>query len=166
MDADQPIELLRHHAGLIAKVAHAYCKSPSDREDVVQEIAVQLWRAWDRYDPRFAESTFVYRIALNVAISFHRRERRHRSRRESLDAHAITLAAPSTREPSEAVERLLRCIDGLPPLDKALVLLDLDDQDHATIADVLGLSVSNVGTKLHRIRARLRTTLALDGDAP
>lgn len=156
MEAPQLTELIRRHAGLIHKIAYAYCRDATDREDVVQDVAVQLWRSRHRYDERYKETTWVYRIALNVAISFHRRERGHRERRLSIDDHAITIAAAMEVEPSEDVQLLLRCIDGLGALDKALVVLYLDGNDHASIADVLGISVSNVGTKLLRIKDRLR----------
>ncbi len=155
MEATPLTDLIRRHAGLIHKVAYAYCRDAADREDVMQEIAVQLWRSHHRYDERYAESTWVYRIALNVAISFHRKERRHREGRVPIEDHPITIDAPQA-EPGEDVRLLLRCIDDLGALDKALVLLHLDGNDHAFIADVLGITVSNVGTKLSRIRAKLR----------
>ncbi|MFT7463831.1 MAG: RNA polymerase sigma factor (sigma-70 family) [Pseudohongiellaceae bacterium] len=155
MDTQQLTDLIRRHAGLIHKVAFAYCRDGTDREDVIQEVALQLWRSRQRYDERFRESTWVYRIAINVAISFYRRERRHRERRLPMDDCAITITAPSS-EPSEDVQRLLLCVHNLGPLDKALVLLYLDDYDHESIADVLGISVSNVGTKLSRIKDKLR----------
>ena len=91
-----------------------------------------------------------------MAISFHRRERRHREHQLPIDVHAITIAATAEAEPGEDVQLLLRCIDDLSALDRALVLLYLDENDHTTIADVLGISVSNVGTKLGRIKERLR----------
>ncbi len=156
MDAAALTDLIRKHAGLIHKIAYAYCRDATDREDVAQEVALQLWRAKDRYDERFAPTTWVYRIALNVAISFWRRERKHRERRQPIDDVAIAI---SPIEPSEAVQLLLRCIDDLGALDKALVLLYLDGVDHASIADVLGLSVSNVATRLHRAKLELRTAL-------
>jgi len=160
MEAQELTDLIRRHAGLIHKIAYAYCRDATDREEVVQEVALQLWRSRLRYDERYRETTWVYRIALNVAISFQRRERRHRERRLALDEQAITIAAASTSEgdagPGEDVELLLRCVDDLGALDKALVLLFLDGNDHASIADVLGISVSNVGTKLWRIKDRLR----------
>ena len=98
----------------------------------------------------------MYRIALNVAISFQRRERRHREKRLSLEEHAVTIAAASEEQPGEEIQVLLACIDELSALDKALVLLYLDGNDHASIADVLGISVGNVGTKLWRIKDKLR----------
>ncbi len=162
MDAEALTALLQRHAGLIAKIAWAWCPRPDEREDVMQEIAVQLWRSWHRYDPRYAESTFVYRIALNTAISFERRARRHGARREALDVHAITLAAAPAPEPTEEQERLRLLLDTLPALDKALVLLWLDGNDHASTAAVLGISTSNVSTKLSRIKARLRSSLSED----
>lgn len=159
-ERDDVTRLIQRHAGLIHKIALAYCRDGTDREDVVQEIAVNLWRAWPRYDGRHRETTWIYRIALNVAISFHRRERRHRAGRQALDDSAAALAfAPEAAPPSGDVALLLRCIGELAPLERALVLLDLDGNDHATIADVLGISVSNVGTKLWRVRNRLRAAL-------
>lgn len=155
MDAHELTELLRRNAGLIHRIAYAYFRDAADREDVFQEVAVQLWRSRERYDERFRETTWVYRIALNVAISHRRRERRHREGREELEAAAILVAAP-TAEPAPDVARLLELIDELGALDKALVLLDLDGNDHASIAEILGIGVSNVGTKLWRIRDRLR----------
>src|SRR5262245_24397327 len=149
--------LVRRNAGLIHKIANAYCRDAADREDVIQEIAAQLWRSKDRYDDRYRETTWIYRIALNVAISFHRRERRHREGRVPLDSPAITIAAAD--EPGEGVRALLRLIDQLGPFERALVMLHLDGNDHGSIADVLGISVSNVGTKLGRIKDKLRVAM-------
>jgi RNA polymerase sigma-70 factor, ECF subfamily len=159
MDIQAFTDLIRRHAGLIHKIAYAYCREARDREDVVQEIALELWRSRDRYDARFKETTWLYRIAVNVAISYHRRERRHRDARVPIEPHAITLAA-APGEPGEDVQVLLRCIDDLGALDRALVLLYLEGHDHRSIADVLGISVSNVGTKLSRLQERLRLAFA------
>ena len=155
MDTDQFTNLLRRHSGLIYKVAQAYCPNAADRDDVVQEIALQIWRCRDRYDARFQETTWIYRIAINVAISSHRRRRRHFRERVPAEGHAITNAAPAAGLDGD-VERLMQCIQELGELDRALVLLFLDGQSHDSIAEVLGISVSNVGTKLLRIKNKLR----------
>lgn len=159
MEANAFSDLLHRHAGLIHKIAFAYCRNAADREDVVQEIAVQVWRAWPRYDARFRETTWIWRIALNVAISFHRKERRHHAGRAALDSEALHAIALPVTAPSDEVQTLLACIDELGPLDRALVLLWLEGNDHATTADVLGISVSNVGTRLMRIKERLRDAM-------
>lgn len=159
----QPAEfrsLIEQHARLLLGVALAYCRNPSDRDDVLQEIAIQLWRARDRYDGRTKRTTWMYRIAINAAISCYRRERRHAG--EPFDEHR---APPvDADEPPLALRPVLRCLAALPPLDRALVVLWLDDNDHATIAEVLGLSTSNVGTRLARIKQRLRDDLAHQED--
>jgi RNA polymerase sigma-70 factor (ECF subfamily) len=165
MDTPQLIHLIRRHGRLIQQVAYAYCRNPSDREDIAQEVAVQLWRARDRYDARYRETTWIYRIALNVAISFHRRERRHVDHRLPVDVHAVTIAAAEA-PPSRDVQLLVRCIDELGALDKALVLLYLDGNDHQTIADVLGITATNAATKLGRIKDKLRVAFAQHAPPP
>ena len=159
MDADRFTELLRRHRGLIHKIAFAYCRNPVDREDVIQEIAAQLWRARDRYDPTFRETTWIYRIALNVAISCYRRTYRHVSREVEIDIERFVV---DPVEPPAELAQLLRVIEHLRPLDKALVVLYLDDNDHTAIAEILGISISNVATKLSRIKHELRTSVTTE----
>lgn len=154
MSQDEFNSLLKRHAGLIYRVALTYCRNPTDREDVIQEIAVQLWKSLDHYDKRFRESTWIYRIAINVAISFHRRERRHSQQRTSIDGSGEAIAATPI-EPNHDLELLMRHVEELADMDRALILLYLEGTDHASIADILGISVSNVGTKLQRIKTKL-----------
>jgi len=155
MEIDRFTDLIQQHAGLIYKIALAYCRDSADRDDVFQEIALQLWRSRGRYNPEFRETTWIYRVAINVAISFYRRERRHRHRRVQLTAAAIVAPGGHDSEPGD-FERLRRLLDELQDLDKALVLLSLEGHDHAAISEVFGISVSHVGTKLHRIRQKLQ----------
>jgi RNA polymerase sigma factor (sigma-70 family) len=130
---------------------------PALRGDLIQEMTVAVWRSFDRYDPSRAFSTWMYRIALNVAISFFRREDRHQRRRAPIEQ-----APPaSERLPDDPlVARLLECIDDLGLLDKALVLLYLDGYSHSEIAGVLGITPTNASTKLARIKERLRRTIS------
>src|SRR3954462_15186131 len=91
MDSTEFTALILRNAGLIQKIAYAYCRQATDREDLVQEIAVQLWHARGKYDDRYRHTTWIYRIALNVAISFYRRERRHRDRSSPIDDQVIAV---------------------------------------------------------------------------
>jgi len=157
---DRFVALLDEHRKILYKVAGAYGRSPEDRQDLVQEMTAQLWRSFERYDERFRFSTWMYRIALNVAISFVRRETvraRHAAPAPILEVSAdVSAAAPGDAD--------LRLLDGflrrLDELDRALLLLYLDGIRHDAIAEVLGISESNVGTKLGRIKQRLRRELA------
>jgi RNA polymerase sigma-70 factor, ECF subfamily len=148
--------LIERHAGILHKISRAYCPIPALRTDLIQEMTVALWRSFDRYDPSRAFSTWMYRIALNVAISFFRREDRY-ARRHAPIEHATTAVE---RPPEDArVARLLECLDELEPLDKALVVLHLDGYPYAEIGDILGITTSNAGTKLGRIKERLRRNM-------
>ena len=168
--ADGPLQerfvaLLDEHRRLLFRIAASYCRNPEDRRDLIQETAVQLWRAFPKYDERVRFSTWMYRIALNVAISFHRRQT-VRARHASFDDVAI-LEVPAESSPAspEDVElRLLeRFLERLDPFDRALMLLYLDGNRHDTIAEVLGISETNVGTKIGRLKERLRRELAENG---
>jgi RNA polymerase sigma factor (sigma-70 family) len=153
---DAFVELIQAHTGILQKVARAYCPMAAQRQDLIQEMTIALWRSFDRYDPSRSFSTWTYRIAFNVAISFFRSDARHTQRRAALDQAPASLEnAPD--DPRVAL--LLECIDELGPLDKALVLMHLDGYPHAEIADVLGITPTNAATKLGRIKDRLRRAM-------
>ena len=162
MDATAFTELVREHRKLIHKVAAVYGRSAADRDDVAQEIVLQLWRARASYDSSRKASTWLYRVALNAAISFLRRERRHRDGRTAPEEALFTVqegAAEGAEAADDAVQALQRCIAELPELDRALVLMHLDGSSHASTAEALGLSTSNVATKLSRIKTTLKSAL-------
>lgn len=149
-------ELLERHRGIVFKVAYSYCPHPDDRADLVQEIAAQLWRAFPGYDAGRSFSTWMYRIALNVAISS-LRSRRH-------DRHSVPLDeamhdVPGDQDDHETAEQLRllrRYIDRQDPLNRALLLLYLEDRSHREIAEILGISEGNVATKISRLKQRIR----------
>lgn len=144
--------LLDEHRGIVGKVAFTYCRHAEDRRDLEQEIATHLWRAFPRYDPARPFTTWAYRIALNVAISFVRDATR-RPPVEPLDEATVGV---DPAEPDERLAVLRRLMDQLDHLNRALLVLYLDDRSYRDIADVLGISETNVATKLNRLKLRLR----------
>lgn len=153
--------LLAEHGRIVLKIAASYARGAADRADLAQEITVQLWRAFPRYDPARPFTTWMYRIALNVAISHLRRERTRARHVTTADTRLLEVADPAAPEAptSPALIALNEAIASLDPLSRALVLLNLDGYDHAAIAEVLGIGVSNVGTRLHRVKRALRERL-------
>lgn len=151
-------EAIAEHRRLIARIAASYARTAEDRRDLAQDILLQLWRAWPRFDPARAKlTTWMYRIALNVAISSLRRPAvPHAADDPALPA---TLAAPADDPGDAQLAQLYAAIATLAPLDRALVVLHLDGHPHARIAEVLGLGESNVATKLSRLRAVLRARI-------
>jgi RNA polymerase sigma factor (sigma-70 family) len=154
---EELVSLLEEHRKILYKVASSYCRNPTDRQDLVQEIVVQLWRSFDRYDERYKFSTWMYRIALNVAISFYRSEARRS--RNTVPAEDFILEIADDRdsaEPDDNLQLLQRFIAQLDEFDRALIILYLDGNSYDTIAEVLGISETNVGTKISRIKQKLR----------
>ncbi|HJR11456.1 MAG TPA: sigma-70 family RNA polymerase sigma factor [Rhodanobacteraceae bacterium] len=160
--------LLHEHQRIVFKVARVYARDAHERDDLVQDIAVQLWRSFAGFDPGRAKfSTWMYRVALNVAISTARSARRSSAGRlEPLEVMHLDSVADPGVTPYEAMERDQRLIalhafvEQLDALNRALVLLCLEDRSYAEIADVLGISETNVATKLNRIKNKLRGQMA------
>lgn len=150
------IKVLEANKGLIYKVANSYCKDYEDRKDLVQEIIFQLWKSFKRYDPQYKLSTWMYRIALNVAISFYRKEsKKSKIESDTPIGNLLYFEEEEDDTLNENLKLLKQFIAELRELDKALMLLYLEDKDQNEIAQILGLSVSNVSTKIYRIKKQL-----------
>lgn len=149
------IKVIEAHKRIIFKICNAYCKSPSDREDLAQEIIYQLFRTWSKYNPAFKHSTWVYRVSLNVAISFFRTNARS-GHIVLLGDSFIEIADTSNDSLEENLHQLRILIQELKALDRALMILYLEDKSHKEIAAILGISESNVGTKISRIKTNLK----------
>lgn len=154
------LELLDRHRGIVLKVAHSYCRDAEDRLDLVQEIHAQLWRGWPSYDPQRPFTTWMYRVALNVAISWVRATAAHRRHHAPVDDRELAAVADGGDETRERQHLLLQVLERLDPMHRALLLLHLEDRSQHEIADVLGISESNVATRLHRLRRHLRELFA------
>ena len=161
--------LLEQHRGIAFKVAATYCRHHDDRQDLAQEIAAQLWRAFPGYDPARLFSTWMYRIALNVAISHVRSagsrapvvslDEEYREERDSHPGFAVD-DGTAQHEADQQLRALYAVIDRQSPMDRALLLLWLEDRSQREIAEVIGISESNVATKLNRLKQRIREQLA------
>jgi len=152
--------LLQQHRGIVFKVAGLYSRNVADRDDLMQEIGAQLWRSFGSYDEARAKfSTWMYRIALNVAISQARRQLwSDTDHLEPLEAHHLETigGGEPILEQDERLTALYAFIGQLDPLNRALILLYLEDRSYGEIADVLGVSETNVATKINRIKQKLR----------
>jgi RNA polymerase sigma-70 factor (ECF subfamily) len=150
--------LLEQHRRLVFKVANTYARG-ADLEDLAQEIAAQLWRAFPHYDRKRRFSTWMYRIALNVAISWLRREAPRRRRSVSYQAELHEPAAdPDGGDADDERHRVLRgFIEAQDPLNRALLLLYLEEHSYAEMSEILGVSETNLTTKINRLKERLRT---------
>jgi RNA polymerase sigma factor (sigma-70 family) len=149
--------LLDGHRRLIFKVANTYARSGADVEDLAQEIAAQLWRAFPHYDPGRPFSTWMYRIALNVAISWLRAEAPRMRRLVPYDAQLHEPAIGPELDDTDEGQRILRgFIAAQDPLNRAVLLLYLEEHSYAEMSEILGVSETNLTTKINRLKDRLR----------
>jgi len=151
------IQVIKENRNLIFKVCYSYCRDQENRKDLEQEILFQLWKSFEKFDGRVKISTWIYRIALNTAISFYRNGNKYVGNTVAFDESIISVSChEQDLEQDENITLLYQFIDKLSVLDKALMLLYLDDNKYKEIADILGISESNVATKISRIKKTLK----------
>jgi RNA polymerase sigma-70 factor (ECF subfamily) len=151
------LAMLDTHRGILYKVANAYCAKREDRGDLIQEIVIELWRAWPRFDGRAAASTWMHQIAVNVAISVYRGQSRRIRDALPIEEFGLDLAA-ADREMGTQSDDLLalhQLIAQLDPINRGLILLYLEGYSQDEIASMIGLSATNVATRVGRIKQQL-----------
>ncbi|GAB3935557.1 RNA polymerase sigma factor [Larkinella terrae] len=146
--------LLNRHPGILYKVCSLYCQEPEDRKDLFQEIVLQLWKAFPAFKNESAITTWMYRIALNTAIS---NFRKRTQKPQPIAFSTSELQIPDLKDDHFEEERtqLYTAIGQLSPVEKAVITLYLDDRSYDEMATILGISKSNVGVKLNRIKLKL-----------
>ena len=151
------VQLMQENKGIIFKVCNAYCPHIQDREDLAQEIIYNLWKSWPGFNNSYKFSTWMYRIALNVAISSYRKKNKDMST-ISLDLIETEIADKTEQHDNTAENSVLlqQFINELNTLDRALMLLYIDGESYAEIADILGITETNTATKINRIKNNLR----------
>ena len=150
------LTLIEANKRIIFKICNSYCRNADDREDLAQEIIYQLWKSWSSFNTDYKLSTWMYRVALNVAISFYRKEQKT-TPTVLMGDHLIEIADENLDEGLEAnLTVLQQFINELNPLDKALVILYLEEKSHKEMAEIIGISSTNVATKISRIKDQLR----------
>ncbi|HLO52716.1 MAG TPA: sigma-70 family RNA polymerase sigma factor [Saprospiraceae bacterium] len=149
--------IIEQHKGILFKVAHAYCLDEEDRQDLIQEMMIQIWQSIHKYDEQYKISTWLYRISLNVAISFYRKSSTRAKKYIELNEQTVEALDEDKSENERQLKLLEHFISELKEIDKALLILYLEDKSHAEIAEIVGISVSNVGTKIGRIKENLKT---------
>ncbi len=150
------LKSVNEHQGILFKICRMYCKDNDDVNDLFQDMLLQLWQAWPTFKAQSKLTTWMYRICLNTAIA------RLRKSNRSPALQALTLAQYGL--PNDTTYRLdilfdselQIAIDGLDRIDKALIMLYLDEKSYKEIAEIMGLSETNVGVKLNRIKTKLK----------
>jgi RNA polymerase sigma-70 factor, ECF subfamily len=153
---DQFLDILEKNIGIIIKIARAYSKTLHDKEDLINDITLELWKSFARFRGDSKISTWIYRIALNTSMNDKRK--REKDRLLFLDdlKQIENLTWLIEQQDSSHSEILYQCIDELNQLNKAIILLYLDGNSHDEISDITGISKTNVGTRISRIKEQIK----------
>lgn len=157
-DQEDFLALIHEYQRWLLKICWAYTRSYHDHDDLFQEIVGRLWAAFGNYDRNRKFSTWMYRVALNVAIDF-RRARHRRPSETLLSESAYDPPSPRDESKQEQLQELRELLEGLNEADRAVLLLSLEGNSYRDIAEVIGISESNVGTRLNRLKQSLRQTV-------
>ncbi|HVZ25561.1 MAG TPA: RNA polymerase sigma factor [Sediminibacterium sp.] len=148
------VHRMQENQRIVHKVCNLYMEQHADREDLFQEITLQAWKAYPQFRGDAKFSTWLYRIALNTAITFFRKEKRQP------DIYMAENVPERTEEAADPVEEqvklMYRAIGDLSQIDKALVMLYLEDYSYQEIGDMMGITPNHVAVKMNRIKTKLR----------
>ncbi|EOZ99216.1 RNA polymerase ECF-type sigma factor [Indibacter alkaliphilus LW1] len=155
---DRFFQIVKQNEGLIFKVAMLYTYNPQDREDLYQEIVFQLWKSFDSFSEKSKLSTWMYRVAMNTAI-YNLKSTKKQVNTVPLELVTMGHADVSDKLEEERLKLLYEHIQLLNLLEKGIILLFLEGKSHQEIAEIIGITTSNVGTKISRIKEKLKSTI-------
>jgi RNA polymerase sigma-70 factor (ECF subfamily) len=150
-------EILNKNKGIIFRIVNYYCKDADDKKDLEQEILIQIWISYKKYNEAFAWSTFIYRIALNVSIGFYKKQKRRKDKFINVNLFIETHLQDETPLVIDDDLRVLNeFIFQLNDINKALMILYLQEKSYAEIGLILGISETNISTKINRLKIQLK----------
>ncbi|NQU84821.1 MAG: sigma-70 family RNA polymerase sigma factor [Mariniphaga sp.] len=156
------LEIIQKNQGIIHKVCSFYCDSDDDRKDLFQEIVAQLWKSFPSFRKESKFSTWMYRVALNTAItSFKKTKRRPDQNKLTYDNLQLVDEMPD-QETEENIKLLHRAITRLTGIEKSIILLFLENKSYEDIAEITGITQNYVRVKMNRIKKKLRTYMNID----
>ena len=154
---DEFLKQIDEHKLIIYKICNSYCKNRNDRDDLVQEIIYQLWRSYNHFNGTVKFSTWMYRVALNVAITFYRKTKTSEAIIQLCEPDIDFEDSKEDRSELEENKNLLQqFINELKELDKALMILYLEEKSYNEISEILGITETNVATRISRIKDKLK----------
>ena len=154
------IDLINEHQGLIHKVCIMYESDRDIRNDLFQEIVLQLWRSFPTFRGESKITTWMYRIALNTAISGYRKQTRHVRTEDLSDFHFNISDQSAGDDAEENVQRLHQAIRQLSEIERAMIMMALEEVPYEEIAETIGITQNNVRVRMNRIREKLRKIMS------
>jgi RNA polymerase sigma factor (sigma-70 family) len=157
---DYFISQMEAHKGIILKISRSFCRTPADREDLEQEILLQLWKGLPRYDPARAFSTWMYKVALNVAITHYRAVKKTSGTVPFTESYVgVSVEEAPFRDTESPICLLQAKVAALKELERALMLLYFEERSYREIAEIMGITETSVATRISRIKEKLKQAI-------
>jgi RNA polymerase sigma-70 factor (ECF subfamily) len=152
------LKMITEHQNILHKVCHLYTDTSEDREDLFQEILIQLWKSMHQFKKESKLSTWMYKVALHTAFTYLKRSKKSASHQQGIQESMDYQHLPD-RYDERDYDRLDKAIAQLNQVDKAITLMYLEKHSYQEIAELMGISETNVGVKINRIKAKLKTIM-------
>jgi RNA polymerase sigma-70 factor (ECF subfamily) len=149
-------DIIADNKSLIYKIVNSYCTDSNEQEDVIQEIIFQIIKSYRHFDHKVKVTTWLYRVAFNVTISHYRKQITLKKHVVEMPLKVVAVDDDNSNEYDERIQQLRAFIQEFDPLNKAIVIMYLDGNNHKEISEAMGITVSNVGTKISRIKTQLK----------
>lgn len=150
------VRLIEENKGLIYKVANSYCSDIDEQEDLIQEIIFQIIKGYSNFDHKVRATTWMYKVAFNVSISHYRKIKTRQKYMLPMSDKFVQVEERVDYNVDENIKHLRRFMEEFDPLNKAILIMYLDGNSHSEISEAMGISISNVGTKIGRIKDQLK----------
>lgn len=149
-------DIIAENKNLIYKIVNSYYTDSNEQEDVIQEIIFQIIKSYENFDHKVKITTWLYRVAFNITISQYRKQKTRKKHVVEMPSKVVAIGEDVTNEYDERIKQLRAFIQEFDPLNKAIVIMYLDGNSHKEISEAMGISLSNVGTKISRIKTQLK----------
>lgn len=153
------LSIFEDNTGIVIKISRAFTNTSHDREDLINDIALELWKSFEKFKGNSKISTWIYRVALNTSMNYKRKKKKDSlfySINDFKKDEIIPWLVEQEQENSSELELLYNCIDELNEINKAIILLYLDGNSHDEISEIMGISKTNVGTRISRIKEQIK----------
>jgi RNA polymerase sigma-70 factor (ECF subfamily) len=156
------IKRITENQGIIHKICNIYCANSEDKKDMMQEITLQLWKSYPSFQGKSKFSTWMYRIAINTAISNIRKSKRHPLMEALFESQIEISEKEDFTEMDDDVNNLYKAIAKLKEVDRAIIMLYLEEKSYNEIAEIIGITEKNVSVKLVRLKKKLEQLLTCE----
>jgi len=157
-DQEYFVELIKENQGILYKISSLYTNNEADRQDLRQEMIYQLWRSFDSFSGKSKISTWIYRVALNTALLFVKKDKR-KGTAITLDEGQLPLIDTVDNVMEERIKLLYKTIRKLTDVERAIILLYLEGKKYEEIAEITGFTPTNIGTRIGRIKIKLKSQI-------